>query len=243
MEHINYDNIADIYARNRPPNSFVVDELRRGYVINATSRVLEVGCGTGSHLQMLVKATGCQGSVIDPSEEMIRQGQNSENVRFFVGAAEELPFQDKYFDFLFSVDVIHYVKSLTSYFREAFRVLRPGGTLCTVTDSETDIRKQEPLSKYWPSRVNVDLKRYPAISRLKQQMSDTGFINIEERQIQGTYQITDITPYQEKAFSCLHLIPEGEYLRGLQNLQEDLKVGPVQRVSMYTCLWGHSPAS
>jgi len=241
MERINYDDMANIYARNRPANSFVVDELRRGCELDSTSRVLEVGCGTGSYIWMLVETINCRGWGVDPSEEMMRQKQSAGKVQFVSGTAEELPFEDRFFSFLFSVDVIHHLMNTTSYFREALRVLKPGGIICTVTDSETDIRKQEPLSKYWPSRVNVDLQRYPAISMLKQQMADIGFVDINERHIQSTCQIRDITPYRDKVFSCLHLIPEGEYLRGLQSLQEDLKEGPVQRVSMYTCLWGHSP--
>jgi len=243
MELINYNDMANIYARNRPANLFVVNELRRGCALDSTSRVLEVGCGTGSHIRLLTAATNCQGWGVDPSEEMIRQEQSGGKVQFVSGTAEELPFENRFFSFLFSVDVIHHLMSTTSYFREAFRVLKPSGTICTMTDSERNIRNRKPLSQYWPSTVNVDLKRYHAISMLKQQMSDIGFVDIDERYIQSTFEIRDITPYREKAFSCLHLIPEGEYLRGMQSLQEDLKAGPVQRVSMYTCLWGRSPTS
>jgi ubiquinone/menaquinone biosynthesis C-methylase UbiE len=242
MEPINYSEMAKTYARNRPANSFVVDELRRGCVLDSSSRVLDVGCGTGSHILMLVKATSCQGWGIDPSQEMICQEESGGKVQFINGTAEELPFEDRFFDFLFSINVIHHVTSTISYFHEAFRVLKPAGTICTVTDSERIIRNRRPLSQYWPSTVSVDIKRYPAITALKRQMIATGFVDVADTDIQSTSEIEDITPYKEKAFSCLHLISQDEFLRGLARLQEDLKAGPVQRVSAYICLWGCSPA-
>ena len=142
MEPINYNDMANVYARNRPANSFVIDELQRGCALDSSSRVLEVGCGTGSHTLMLVRTTNCQGWGIDPSEEMICQEESGGKVRFVNGTAEELPFEDRFFDFLFSVNVIHHVRSTTLYFHEAFRVLKPAGTICTITDSE---RIQLPL--------------------------------------------------------------------------------------------------
>lgn len=242
MEPINYSDMANIYARNRPANSFVVDELQRGCVLDSSSRVLEVGCGTGSYILMLVKATNCQGWGIDPSEEMICQEDSGGKVQFVNGMVEELPFEDKFFDFLFSINVIHHVTSTISYFHEAFRILKPAGTICTITDSERIIRNRKPLSQYWPSTVSADIKRYPAITTLKNQMTATGFVDVTETNIQSTSEIEDITPYKEKAFSCLHLISQDEFLIGLARLQEDLKAGPVQRVSAYVCLWGRSPA-
>ena len=92
MEPIDYGDIADVYARNRPANSFVVDELRRGCALDSRSRILEVGCGTGSHILMLVQTTNCQGWGIDPSEEMMYQEQSSGKVQFVNGTAEEVLF-------------------------------------------------------------------------------------------------------------------------------------------------------
>jgi ubiquinone/menaquinone biosynthesis C-methylase UbiE len=242
MEPINYSHMADVYARNRPANSFVVDELGRRCSLDSSSRVLEVGCGTGSHVLMLIKATSCQGWGIDPSEEMICQEESGGKVQFVNGTAEELPFEDKFFDFLFSIDVIHHVTSTKSYFHEAFRVLKSAGTICTITDSERIIRNRKPLSQYWPSTVSADIKRYPTITVLKKQMIAAGFVDVTETNIKNTSEVKDITPYKEMAFSCLHLISQDEFLRGLMRLQEDLKAGPVQRVSAYVCLWGRFPA-
>jgi ubiquinone/menaquinone biosynthesis C-methylase UbiE len=241
MQNINYDKIASTYARHRRANLSVLEELQRRWPAGHESKILEIGCGTGIYLQSLVKATGCQGWGIDPSREMIRYAQSDDNALFFEANAEELPFNGKLFDLAFSVNVVHFMQNTLSYFQEARRVLKPDGLLCTVTDSESIIRNRKPLSQYWPETVEIELKRYPAISLLKQQMAAAGFVDIEEKEIQIQSEITDATPYRDRVFSCLHLISEDEFQRGLQRLEADLKAGPIPGFSAYVCLWATTP--
>jgi len=72
-------------------------------------------------------------------------------------------------------------------------------------------------------------------------MDVAGFINIREYEVREPFEVPDIAPYQEKAFSCLHLISEEEHLSGLQHLEADLKVGPVQGIAEFALLWGKRP--
>lgn len=241
MQNLNYDNLANIYARHRKANLSVLKELQRKWKASPESKILEIGCGTGAHLQSLVEATGCQGWGIDPSREMIRRAQADTNTHYSEGKAQELPFHDGSFHFAFSVNVVHFMQNTLSYFQEARRVLKPDGLLCTVTDSESIIRNRKPLSQYWPKTVEIELKRYPAISLLKQQMAAAGFVDIEEEEIQIQSEITDATPYRDRVFSCLHLISEDEFQSGLQRLMADLKAGPILGFSAYVCLWGAVP--
>lgn len=241
MHNLNYDKMANTYARHRKVNLPVLKELQRKWKASPESKVLEIGCGTGTHLQSLVKETGCKGWGIDPSREMIRLAQGDTNTHFSEGKAEELPFHDRLFDLVFSVNVVHFVPDTLAYLREAHRVLKPNGLLCTVTDSEKIIRNRWPFAHYWPGTIEADLKRYPRISLLKQQMAALGFVDIEEQEIKFQYKIIDATPYRHKVYSCLHLISEDEFKMGLQRLETDLKAGPVQGASAYACLWGTVP--
>lgn len=241
LRNLNYNELASAYARHRVASSLVLDELQRGRVLYPGSKVLEAGCGTGSHLRALVKSAGGLGWGVDPSPEMLRHALGGDSVHFLQGSAEELPFGDGLFDLVFSVNVIHHMKNTISYFCEALRVLKPDGVVCTVTDSEKIIRNRKPLARYWPGTVQADLKRYPAIALLRQQMIAVGLVDIEEHEIRRAFKVTDVAPYREKAFSCLHLISEEEFLSGLRRLEPDLKAGPVQGVSEYVCLWGRCP--
>jgi len=239
MQDFDYDKMASTYTRHRTANPMVLGELRRRWKSSPKSTVLEVGCGTGLHLKALTETTGCKGWGVDPSQEMLRYAVDSEDIHFFKGVAEELPFEASFFELAFSVNVIHHIKNTKDYFQEALRVLKPHGLICTATDSERIIRNRRPLAQYWPGTVEVDLGRYPKIELLRQQMAEAGFVDIEEHETYRTFEVADAAPYREKAFSCLHLISEEEFLSGLHRLEKDLKTGPVHGIGEFVFLWGH----
>ena len=58
---MDYDKMAEAYVRNRGVNKCVVDMLGMHSLLGPHSFVLEVGCGTASHLLYLIEATGCRG--------------------------------------------------------------------------------------------------------------------------------------------------------------------------------------
>ena len=120
-------------------------------------------------------------------------------------------------------------------------MLRPGGLLCTVTDSPEMIRRRIPLSSYWPASAAGNLQRYPTLETLVNLMLAAGFVAIECREIQAPFQVADAAPYREKAFSCLHLVPEEEFRSGLESLESDLRAGPITGLEEHACLWGERP--
>lgn len=176
---IDYDSLAGEYHRHRRANGAVLKDLLDGSGITAASRILEIGCGTGNYMLALSEAAGCRCWGIDPSERMLAHADGETHprltFRFRRGAAEEIDFPASFFDFIFSVDVIHHLTDRLVYFRRARRQLSPTGSLCTVTDSEEIIRTREPLSRFFPETVEVELGRYPAIERLREEMRAAGF--------------------------------------------------------------------
>lgn len=141
---------------------------------------------------------------------------------------------------LFSVNVIHHLADTAAYFRAARRVLQPGGWLCTATDSAAIIRRRQPLAHYWPETVSVDLQRYPPIERLLAQMALAGFAEIAVREIARPFAVTDSAPFRERAYSCLHLIPDEALYDGLRRLERDLERGAVVGQSEFACIWGRA---
>lgn len=239
--HIDYDSIAATYASLRKPVSLALRELEQRITLVDESKVLEVGCGTSAHVSSLINATNCFGLGIDPSPRMLQYSSRIRGLQLCVGSAEKLPLNEDFFDLVFSVDVIHHLKDTQAYFGEAFRVLRRLGTICTVTDSEEIIKSRNPFTVYWPGTVQVDLARYPPIPALREQMMSVGFVDIEESQIEMPYQITDSTPYRKKAFSCLQLISQEEFLSGLRRLEHDMRKGAVNGLMRYVSVWGRKP--
>ncbi|MCL5961744.1 MAG: methyltransferase domain-containing protein [Chloroflexi bacterium] len=119
-------------ARFFPPERLVV---RMG--VSTGWQVLEVGPGTGFYTVAVARRVGPEGKVyaldIEPKmlaavQEKIRQ-HNLTNVETRLDDAEHLPFNDDSFDLVFYVTVLGEIPDKEAALREAYHVLKPGGTL------------------------------------------------------------------------------------------------------------------
>lgn len=240
---LDYDGLATEYARHRQLHPGVLRGLVETAALSAASRVLEVGCGTGNYAVALTSSVGCAGWGIDPSPAMLKRANeraHGDRLVFRLGRAERLDVAPAACDLVYSVDVIHHVADRPAFFREAARVLVPNGRLCTVTDSESDIRRRLPLSAYFPETVAVELARYPSLGTLRAEMADAGFRDLAEHQVELIDDLTDAQAYRDRAFSSLHLISPAAFARGLARLEADIARGPIRARSLYTLLWGQT---
>jgi len=150
-------------------------------------------------------------------------------------------FSARSFDLVFSVDVIHHVGEKLAFYRQAARALRPGGGICTVTDSEEIIRRREILSGYFPETVARELDRYPPIAQLKEWQVTAGLQEFEVVIVEQPLDLTSAQPYRAKAYSSLHLISEEAWRAGLERLEHDLEKGPIPTAVRYACVWSRKP--
>jgi ubiquinone/menaquinone biosynthesis C-methylase UbiE len=239
---VNYDQTAGAYATHRQIHAPAFRELCHRAKLSSTSMLLEVGCGTGNYVGALVECFRCTAYGLDPSALMLSHvGTHGQQISWLQGRAERLPLADNTFDLLFSVDVIHHIVDKAGFYRQAQRVVQPGGRICTVTDSEEMIRQREILSGYFPETVEIELTRYPRIAQLKHWMAAAGLESFEVGTVAEPYLITDAQPFRDKAYSSLHLIPHEAWQAGLERLERDLVRGPIQGTSRYACVWGRKP--
>jgi ubiquinone/menaquinone biosynthesis C-methylase UbiE len=240
---VNYDQAADEYAAHRHVHAGVFRDLREQGRLRLDSSVLEVGSGTGNYVRALAERFGSVACGLDPSLGMLAHAcAQPGRVAWVQGRAESLSFVDEAFDLVFSVDVIHHVADRATFYRQAARVLRPGGRLCTVTDSAEIIRRREILSGYFPETVEIELARYPRINQLEAWMAAAGLVAFRRVTVEAPYQITSSQPFRDRAFSSLHLISEEAWQAGLARLERDLARGPVRGTARYACLWGCRPS-
>lgn len=94
---------------------------------------LEIGVGMGADHRLLAEARPATLTGIDLTPRAVTHTRkmlesNGLSSRLLVTDAERMPFRNASFDFVYSWGVLHHSPDTAQAFREAWRVLRPGGT-------------------------------------------------------------------------------------------------------------------
>jgi SAM-dependent methyltransferase len=230
MPPFDYNELSKTYDDVREGDLALVQRLIRVLPSRTDTCVLDIGCGTGNHTDLLQKLTGVQVYGIEPSEGMLEKarGKNPE-ITFKPGSADNIPFDDGFFDFVYMTDVVHHVPDIKAMFAEIWRVLNKGGKGCIVTQSHRQI-EERPIAQYFPSTARVDKERYPDIPELIETATAQGFTDVKgeilsEKPIQLDASYLELA--RKKGYSMLHLIADEEYQAGLRKLEQAMQTGPV----------------
>jgi ubiquinone/menaquinone biosynthesis C-methylase UbiE len=110
------------------------DDLAARLPVSPGVRVLEVACGTGILTERLLRRLGERGTLVatDLNEAMIAHGRaripRSPRLEWRQADGTNLPFPDRSFDAVVCEFGLMFFPDKAAGVREAFRVLRPGGT-------------------------------------------------------------------------------------------------------------------
>ena len=96
--------------------------------------ILDIGCGVGGSTRRLSHYLGCRVTGVDLSDEYIDVAQRltqffdfQDRVNFHAASALDLPFEDNYFDGVWSIQMGMNVEDKLAWLNELYRVVKPGG--------------------------------------------------------------------------------------------------------------------
>ena len=153
--------------------------------LNEGETVLDLGSGAGVDVFLAAEKVGKNGRVIgvDMTEEMIKKGDKLakeygyKNVEFRHGEIENLPVEDNSVDVIISNCVINLSPDKLKTFKEAHRVLKPGGRMM-VSDMVTEGELPEDIKKSfdaWSGCIAGALEKNRYLDTIKK----AGFRNVE----------------------------------------------------------------
>jgi len=157
--------------------------------------VLDLGSGAGMDCLLASRAVGESGRVIgvDMTPEMIFKARTNaarvgaSNVEFRLGEIEHIPLESNTADVIISNCVINLSTDKEAVWKEAFRVLKPGGRLAI-----SDVVSTKPV----PDEIRSDLRLWSCCAAGAQQqddlerlLTDIGFADVAIKPVAGSREL------------------------------------------------------
>ncbi|HFE36947.1 MAG TPA: arsenite methyltransferase [Gammaproteobacteria bacterium] len=159
-------------------NPRAIASLKRGEI------VVDLGAGGGFDCFLAAQEVGATGHVIgiDMTPDMLSKARNNavkgkfNNVEFRLGEIENLPVADDTADVIISNCVINLSPNKAQVFKDAFRILKPGGRLA-ISDVVATVELPEAM-KNDPQLIAGCMGNASLIEDLESMLQDAGFENV-----------------------------------------------------------------
>jgi len=128
-------------------------ESIRTLLIEDNEHILEIGHGNAGHVKSIVSvANNIQYTGIDISETMHQEAKSlnkafENQAEFILYEGKKLPFQDKIFDKICTVNTVYFWEEPVEFLNEIYRVLKDNGTF-VLTFGQRDFMETLPFTKY-----------------------------------------------------------------------------------------------
>ncbi|WP_298511228.1 class I SAM-dependent methyltransferase [uncultured Kordia sp.] len=232
MKNTDYSKIAETYNKSKTRHYIQPDPNISELIYKKKyRRVLDIGCGTGNYLlkqkAYFKNKADIQWFGIEPSEAMfsvLSESVKDQDITTKQAAAEAIPFEDDYFDYVICNHSYHHFVDKEKAFQEIYRVLKRGGRYYINTIHPYEMKKSW-VYQFFPSVYEEDILRFYPEEKLFQTLEATGFETRVEKRV-FTYRKSMLLIQEEAAlrnYSQLHLISDANYQEGLQAMEAYMK--------------------
>jgi len=139
----------------------------------AGKRLLDAGCGTGHFSQQAVKK-GARVTSMDIGENLLEKVSEKCNSERVVGSVLDMQFEDNYFDFIISSEVIEHTNAPYKAIGELYRVLKPNGILALTVPNQF-WKWSCVLANTLKIRPYEGIENWVGYSGLKRELEAAGF--------------------------------------------------------------------
>jgi demethylmenaquinone methyltransferase/2-methoxy-6-polyprenyl-1,4-benzoquinol methylase len=125
------------------------------------TKLIDVASGTGDVAKLFLEYISYKGNVycVDENKGMLeinkKKLKNQKNVKWYCNNAEKLPFKDNEFDYYTISFGIRNVSNINNAFKEAYRVLKPGGRLLCLEFSKVENEILNTFYKIYSKTIPV----------------------------------------------------------------------------------------
>ncbi len=159
--------------------SDLIARIAKEVNLNPNDRILDAGCGSGEHLEMLEKMGFTNVYGFDLSEEMVKIArQKCRHAKIEKGDTEKLDYPSDFFDAIIAISLLMYLPEPKKGLMELKRVLKNDGKLIVVNQNLKGSKFKSLIAR----RGNINLYSQPwnkdvdwSLAATRKLIEDSGF--------------------------------------------------------------------